>query len=122
MKNIRITKSPKTGDQRDYSLVHRQVHYIGEGNTNAPVKNTMGAVPIEEANIEVEGGETVVGDVNRDGFLEHMTFVGKRHSNGGMPVNIPEGSFIFSDTKKLKIKDKEILKEVFGMGGKASRI
>jgi hypothetical protein len=119
MKNIRITKSPKTGDQRDYSLVHRQVHYIGEGNTNAPVKNTMGAVPIEEANIEVEGGETVVGDVNRDGFLEHMTFVGKRHSNGGMPVNIPEGSFIFSDTKKLKIKDKEILKEVFGMGGKA---
>jgi hypothetical protein len=119
MRKIRITKSPKTGDQRDYSLVHRQVHYIGEGDANTPVKNTMGAVPLSDANIEVEGGETVVGDVNRDGFLEHMTFVGKRHSEGGMPVNIPEGSFIFSDTKKLKIKDKEILKQVFGLNHKA---
>lgn len=119
MRKIRITKSPKTGDQRDYSLVHRQVHYIGEGDANTPVKNTMGAVPPSEANIEVEGGETVVGDVNRDGFLEHMTFVGKRHSEGGMPANIPEGSFIFSDTKKLKIKDKEILKQVFGLNHKA---
>lgn len=118
MRKIRITKSPKTGDQRDYSLIHRQVHYIGEGDANISVKNTMGAVPASEANIEVEGGETVVGDVNRDGFLEHMTFVGKRHSEGGMPVNIPEGSFIFSDTKKLKIKDKEILKQVFGLGHK----
>jgi hypothetical protein len=118
MQKIRITKTPKTGDQRDFSLVHKQAHYINDGKTVNPVKNTMGAVPIEQANIEVEGGETVVGDVNRDGFLEHMTFVGKRHSQGGMPVNIPEGSFIFSDTKKLKIKDKEILSKVFGLSAK----
>jgi hypothetical protein len=118
MQKIRITKTPKTGDQRDFSLVHKQAHYINDGETVNPVKNTMGAVPIEQANIEVEGGETVVGDVNRDGFLEHMTFVGKRHSQGGMPVNIPEGSFIFSDTKKLKIKDKEILGKVFGLSAK----
>lgn len=118
MRKIKITKSPKTGDQRDFSLVHRQVHYIGEGDANTTVKNTMGAVPREEANIEVEGGETVVGDVNRDGFLEHMTFTGKRHSEGGMPVNIPEGSFIFSDTKKLKIKDKDVLENVFGLSYK----
>ena len=118
MRKIKLTKSPKTGDQRDFSLVHRQVHYIGEGDANTTVKNTMGAVPREEANIEVEGGETVVGDVNRDGFLEHMTFTGKRHSEGGMPVNIPEGSFIFSDTKKLKIKDKDVLENVFGLSYK----
>lgn len=118
MQKIRVTKTPKTGDQRDYSLVHRQVHYIGEGDSNTLVKNTMGAVPKEEANIEVEGGETVVGDVNRDGFLEHMTFVGKKHSQGGVPVNIPEGSFIFSDTKKLKIKDREILDKIFGLSFK----
>ena len=116
MQKIRIKQTPKAGDQRDFSLVHRQAHYISEGvPSDTPVKNTMGAVPREEANIEVEGGETVVGDVNNDGFLEHMTFVGKRHSEGGVPVNIPEGSFIFSDTKKLKIKDKEALKEVFGL-------
>ena len=116
MQKIRIKKTPRAGDQRDYSLVHRQAQYISEGvPTDTPVKNTMGAVPREEANIEVEGGETVVGDVNNDGFLEHMTFAGKRHSEGGVPVNIPEGSFIFSDTKKLKIKDKEALKTMFGL-------
>lgn len=118
MQKIRITKTPKTGDQRDFSLVHKQAHYINDGATTNPVKNTMGAVPIEQANIEVEGGETVVGDINNDGFLEHMTFVGKRHSQGGMPVNIPEGSFIFSDTKKLKIKDKDLLSKVFGLSAK----
>lgn len=118
MQKIRVTRTPKSGDQRDYALVRRQAHYIGEGEANTPVKNTMTAIPREEANIEVEGGETVVGDVNQDGFLEHMTFVGKRHSEGGMPVNIPEGSFIFSDTKKLKIKDKEILEKFFGLSYK----
>ena len=64
MQKIRITKTPKTGDQRDFSLVHKQAHYINDGATTNPVKNTMGAVPIEQANIEVEGGETVVGDIN----------------------------------------------------------
>ena len=118
MQKTRTTKTLKTGDQRDFSLVHRQVHYIGEGQANTPVKNIMGAVPREEANIEVEGGETVIGDINLDGYLEHMSFVGKRHSEGGVPVNIPDGSFIFSDTKKLRIKDKELLKNVFGLSAK----
>jgi hypothetical protein len=115
MQKIRIKKTPKPGDQLDYGVVGRNVMFTGEGATTSNVKNTMGATTEENANIEVEGGETVVGDVNRDGFLEHFTFVGKRHSKGGMPVNIPEGSFIFSDTKKLRIKDKEILEGVFGL-------
>jgi hypothetical protein len=115
MQKIRIKKTPKPGDQQDYSLVDRNVSFTGQGTANSNVKNTMGATTKDKANIEVEGGETVVGDVNRDGFLEHFSFVGKRHSNGGMPVNIPEGSFIFSDTKKLKIKDKEILESIFGL-------
>jgi hypothetical protein len=115
MQKIRIKKTPKPGDQLDYGVVGRNVMFTGEGAATSNVKNTMGATTEENANIEVEGGETVVGDVNRDGFLEHFTFVGKRHSKGGMPVNIPEGSFIFSDTKKLRIKDKEILEGVFGL-------
>lgn len=115
MQKIRIKKTPKPGDQQDYSLVDRNVSFTGQGAANSNVKNTMGATTKEKANIEVEGGETVVGDVNKDGFLEHFSFVGKRHSNGGMPVNVPEGSFIFSDTKKLKIKDKEILESIFGL-------
>jgi hypothetical protein len=115
MQKIRIKKAPKPGDQQDYSLVGRNVSFTNSGEGTSNVKNTMGAVPVEKANIEVEGGETVVGDINNDGFLEQFTFVGKRHSQGGMPVNIPEGSFIFSDTKKLKIKDKELLESVFGL-------
>lgn len=115
MKKVRIKKTPRSGDQLDYGLVDRQVNYTGEGDANTNVKNTMGATSKDKANIEVEGGETVIGDINNDGFLEHFTFVGKRHSEGGMPVNIPEGSFIFSDTKKLRIKDKEVLSKVFGL-------
>lgn len=115
MQKIRIKKAPKPGDQQDYSLVGRNVSFTDTGKSTSNVKNTMSAVPEEEANIEVEGGETVVGDINKDGFLEQFTFLGKRHSKGGMPVNIPEGSFIFSDTKKLKIKDKEVLESIFGL-------
>ena len=118
MYNIRIKSVPnkaKTGSQLDYSLVDRNTLFL-KPNTpvDSDVKNTMGAVPREHANIEAEGGETVVGDINGDGFLEHQTIVGKRHTQGGVPLNVPEGSFIFSDTKKMIIKDPEIL-VMFGM-------
>jgi hypothetical protein len=69
------------------------------------------------ANIEAEGGETVLGDINNDGNIEHMTITGKRHTQGGVPLQIPPGSFVFSDTNKMKIKDPAVLKH-FGMGGK----
>lgn len=118
MYKIRVKKQPKWGEQQDYSLVNSMVHFVGPGAANEEVKDTMGAVDRKDANVEVEGGETVVGDINRDGFLEHMKFVGKRHSQGGVPVNIPEGSFIFSDTKKLRIKDTEVLSKVFGLNAK----
>jgi hypothetical protein len=118
MYNIRIKSVPnkaKTGSQLDYSLVDRNTLFL-KPNTpvDSDVKNTMGAVPREKANIEAEGGETIVGDINNDGYLEHQTIVGKRHTQGGVPLNVPEGSFIFSDTKKMIIKDPEIL-AMFGM-------
>jgi hypothetical protein len=115
MQKIRIKKAPQPGDQQDYSLVGRNVKFTNTGEDTSGVKNTMSATSEEKANIEVEGGEVVIGDINKDGFLEQFTFVGKKHSQGGMPVNIPEGSFIFSDTKKLKIKDTELLESVFGL-------
>jgi hypothetical protein len=121
MYNVRIKKNARPGDQKDFSLhtgldaVHSPASGMSAENS---VRHTMTSVPREEANIEVEGGETVVGDVNNDGYIEHFEFKGKRHSKGGMPVNIPEGSFIFSDTKKLAIKDRQLLKEVFDKNGK----
>jgi hypothetical protein len=116
MYNIRIKQLPKNGDQRNYSLVDRNDLYIKVNpiNQDSNVKNTISAVPREEANIEAEGGETVIGDINNDGFLEHSKIVGKRHTEGGVPLNVAPGSFIFSDTKKLKIKDPEVL-SIFGI-------
>jgi hypothetical protein len=78
------------------------------------VNNTLKAVPREQANIEAEKGETVYGDIDGDGAMEHMLIGGKKHTEGGTPLNVPEGSFIFSDTKDLIIKDKKIL-EKFNM-------
>ena len=45
--------------------------------------------------------------------------VGKRHFEGGVPLNLPEGTFIFSDTNSMKIKNPDILK-MFGKGGTKS--
>jgi hypothetical protein len=118
MYNIKIKSVPnkaKTGSQLDYSLVDRNTLFLKpDTQVQSDVKNTISEVPRDQANIEAEGGETIIGDTNNDGFLEHQTIVGKRHSKGGVPLNVPEGSFIFSDTDKLRIKDPEILK-MFGM-------
>ncbi|MEX0598920.1 MAG: hypothetical protein WD512_20720, partial [Candidatus Paceibacterota bacterium] len=78
------------------------------------------AVPREEANLEAEGGETVYGDLNGDSFPEHKIIQGPRHSSGGVPLNLPEDSFIFSDTNSMKIKDPAIL-EMFNKASSNSK-
>lgn len=77
-------------------------------------RSVIQEVPREEANIEAEKGETVYGDLDNDGASEHFKIGGKRHTEGGTPLSVPEGSFVFSDTKKMIIKNPEIL-ERFGM-------
>jgi hypothetical protein len=117
MYKVRIKSSPSnksTGDQDQYGLV-RNLAVMQSSPEQVSVNDTMGAIPRSEANIEVEGGESVIGDVNKDGLMELMHFTGKRHSEGGMPVNIPEGSFIYSDTKKLTIKDPEVIEKIFNL-------
>jgi hypothetical protein len=74
------------------------------------LNKTLKPVPRSKANIEAEKDETIFGDMDGDGALEHMVIGGKRHTQGGTPLNVPEGSFIFSDTEKLRIKDEKILK------------
>jgi hypothetical protein len=75
------------------------------------INKTIQPVPREQANIEAEKGETVFGDIDGDGAMEHMLIGGKKHTEGGTPLNVPEGSFIFSDTKELIIKDSKILEK-----------
>lgn len=120
MFKVRIKTSPEggtnkgTGQQEQYGLV-RNLAAMQTSPQSVSINDKMGAVPRDEANIEVEGGESVIGDVNKDGTMELMHFTGKRHTEGGVPVNIPEGSFIFSDTKNLTIKDPEILEKLFNL-------
>ena len=124
MYKVRIKKLPtaqqgrsvKTGQQTSSGALSIQPtamggadidQYIGKKPTE--VKDTISRVPREEANLEAEGGETVYGDVNGDGFTEHYKITGPRHSSGGVPLNLPDDTFIFSDTKSMRIKDPALL-------------
>lgn len=75
------------------------------------LNNTLKPVPREKANIEAEEGETAWGDLDNDGALEHMKIGGQKHTEGGTPLNVPENTFIFSDSKDMLIKDFDILKK-----------
>lgn len=111
---IKITGLPQMafgGQSSGYGLDlnQRRVQVQGAPSKYDSVSNTLTAVPRNQANIEAEGGETIFGDLDDDGALEHMTIRGNRHTEGGVPLNVPQGSFVFSDTRKMKIKDPEIL-------------
>lgn len=83
------------------------------GEFSAPdveVNNTLKPTDWDQANLEAEKGETVVTNLNYDGIPEHYTIGGKRHYEGGTPLNLPPNSFIFSRDRSMRIKDEEILK------------
>ena len=119
---IRITGLPSMayGGQSNYGLDlgQRKVYTDMPDSKSDSVSSSMSAVPRSMANIEAEGGETVYGDIDNDGHMEHMKISGKRHTQGGVPLNVPEGSFVFSDTKKMRIKDPEVLRS-FGLSPKS---
>jgi hypothetical protein len=116
-RKVRIKKLPqaRTGYQVNGSLANDVAgfggadynHYIGVPDME--ISKYITAVPREEANLEAEGGETVYGDLNGDNFPEHKVIKGPRHSEGGVPLKLPEDSFIFSDTNSMKINDENIL-------------
>jgi hypothetical protein len=123
LRKVRIVKSaPKarTGYQVQGSLAN-DVPAFGGADYNAyigapkpQVSKTMKAVPRQIANLEAEGGETVVGNLDGSKMPSFKTIVGPRHSSGGVPLLLPEDSFIFSDTKAMKIADPKIL-DMFGV-------
>jgi hypothetical protein len=131
---IRITGTPDeqtqmaAGGQPPYSGQSDYGLYIGQRN----LYKTMPKDPYMDANhsvsekpeteqnphiLEAEGGETIK---RPDGT--HMEIKGNRHTDGGVKLNkeqAPEGSFIYSDTKKMKIKDPNLLKYFGKSGSKA---
>lgn len=84
-----------------------------EKNLNDHIKE----VPREEANIEAEKGETIITPYK--GGKYHFKIGGKKHSQGGTPLNVPEGSFVFSDTPKMRLGG-DVLK-VFGKSDKTNK-
>lgn len=118
LRKVRIKKVPqaRTGYQVQGSLAN-DVPAMGGADYNAyigapktEVSRTLKAVPRELANLEAEGGETVVGDLDGSTMPSFKTIVGPRHSEGGVPLALPDDSFIFSDTKSMKISDPKLLK------------
>jgi len=118
---VKIKKLPKakTGQQVKGALAIQPTAMGGAdidqyiGKPNMKVTDVLTADPRDQSNLEAEGGETAYGDINGDGFTEHYKIQGPRHSSGGVPLNLPDGTFIFSDTRSMKIKDPAILK-MFG--------
>ena len=60
-----------TGDQFDFGLVTSQEGYSNNsnGNNSDAVRYSLSSVPREIANLEAEGGETVLTDLSDDGSL-----------------------------------------------------
>jgi hypothetical protein len=91
-----------------------------EGTEKAPtVRKFLKPVARSRANMEAEKGETVLLE-DKLGNPAHYRVGGKRHAEGGTPLNLPPESFIYSDTKDMRIKDKQLLEE-FGVSGKKPR-
>lgn len=122
---VRIKKIPqaRTGYQVRGALVN-DVPAFGGADYNAyigekasQVRKTISGVPRHMANLEAEGGETVVGNIDGSSMPSSFVIKGPRHSSGGVPLNLPDDSFIFSDTKSMTITDPKILK-MFGVSPK----
>lgn len=123
LRRVRIKAVPKarTGYQVNGSLMNDISVWGGgdyarqSGIPEPEVKESIGAVPRDEANLEAEGGETAV--VNTGNIPAFYKIQGPRHTEGGVPLNLPDESFIFSDTRSMKIKDPAVLKR-FGLSPK----
>jgi hypothetical protein len=118
-RRVKITKLPEAGYGRPIAEGWSSKNKNGytasllSDKGSPSIRKTLTSVPREEANVEAEGGETVVGDFQKDGLDEFYNIQGPRHADGpGVPLNLPE-SFIFSDTKKMRINNPDLLK-IFG--------
>lgn len=111
MKKIKINKLPK-GFHRmpDGRIMKDSDHKKMEQGGQPVLQPTSRAA----ANLEAEKGETVVTDLDNNNIPEHYKIGGKKHSEGGTPLNLPPKSFIFSDHKSMSIKGDTLKKFIPG--------
>jgi hypothetical protein len=74
----------------------------------ATVSTTLSGVDREAANLEAEKGEMVLTDTSGDGVFELYDVGGKRHSEGGTALNLPDQSFVYSDTRGMLLTKDEM--------------
>lgn len=112
---IKSLPKAKVGYQVDGSLKNDVSSFGGKNNglqdySNIKVTKSITAVPKKDANLEAEGGETVIGNIDGSKIPSFFNIEGPRHTEGGVPLNLPDDSFIFSDTKVMMITDPVLLK------------
>lgn len=92
------------GGQSGYglNLNARRSYVEGTDGPQDSYGRTLGPIDREDATYEAEQGEVIVGDMDRDGRKEMLTFGGKPHSQGGTPAN--QEGFIFSKTKSMALR------------------
>jgi hypothetical protein len=112
---IKSLPKAKVGYQVDGSLKNDVSSFGGKNNglqdhSNIKVTKSITAVPRKDANLEAEGGETVIGNIDGSKIPSFFNIEGPRHTKGGVPLNLPDDSFIFSDTRAMMITDPVLLK------------
>lgn len=125
-KRVVITKLPTAQSGAELKLSHLRAGLgfnsnvmpwpIMAGKMSEPrlqVNKTLQPVPRHMANLEAEKDEVAML-ASKGGVPSTFTIGGQRHTNGGTPLNLPPDSFIFSDTKDMRIKDPKMLAQ-FGM-------
>lgn len=111
-------KLPKAQYGNQITANARQMSMWGGADVNkfktprTQVNDVLQPIPRDEANLEAEKDETVI--VPDGPVPSHFKIGGNRHSSGGTPLNLPENSFVYSDTRGMLIKDEALLK-YFGM-------
>lgn len=127
MAKIRITRTPQakampahSGNQtppQDNTAHPFPGRFMGGNSPEIKINQTLQPTSREHATLEAEKGETVITNLQGEGIPEFYKIAGKRHSQGGTPLNLPANSFIFSRDNKLKIKDSNML-SLFGKTSK----
>lgn len=122
-KKIRIVSTPTMeygGQQPGQGYALDRTPDYGPFGQNLSAANPYGKVgrTLPEAtgpgDINAEKQEQILGDFDQDGTPELMNVNGPSHLQGGKDVDVPSNSFVYSDTKDLRIKDPAALAQ-FGL-------
>ena len=105
-RKVRIKSLPQGYHMMPDGTVMKDSAHMAEGGS---VNKNLSPIPRGMANLEAEKGEVAMTDLGSTGMMGLYEIGGERHSNGGTPLNLDPGSFIYSDTRKMKIKDPDFL-------------